>query len=434
MKKSIHLFLLLLFAVTVSAQKLSWPPKGYPAKIPFTVSDEVKYYWDVQAVLCTGRGNGGYKFRILGIARHDFSARRSINLYYVGAGNKETIAGAYFFPIVRQGQQFNFEIVSAFNGYTPADFRGFYIHDELLKIPKEETTLKRKETSASTGSSSSLNHVDKRNVLAVMINMAGEVMAGDDYIGNLGQLTEKVKEFVANPYNDENLPEKQKKRIPYFGEIMVTSNHKITVYRNAKTTEADYQAVMAAIRAAYKELRGELANEKFGKDFSKCSYQEQKAISLVYPQNIEDLGIRKFFSGNSSVPPPPEAPVFVEDKPVEIKYVPVQIEVDSDKICDDAEEMPSFPGGQVALMRFLSSNMKYPKEEQESGVQGRVVVQFVVRHDGSICDAKVTSSVSPALDQETLRVVSVMPRWKPGMKGGKAVSVQYTMPLMFRLQ
>ena len=78
--------------------------------------------------------------------------------------------------------------------------------------------------------------------------------------------------------------------------------------------------------------------------------------------------------------------------------------------------------------------MKYPKEEQESGTQGRVVVQFVVGRDGSICDAKVTRSVSPALDQEALRIVSVMPRWKPGMKGGKAVRVQYTMPLMFRLQ
>lgn len=60
-----------------------------------------------------------------------------------------------------------------------------------------------------------------------MINMAGQVMAGGDYIENLGQLTEKVKEFVANPYNDENLPEKQKKRILYFDEIMVTSNIKL---------------------------------------------------------------------------------------------------------------------------------------------------------------------------------------------------------------
>lgn len=76
-----------------------------------------------------------------------------------------------------------------------------------------------------------------------------------------------MKEFVANPYNDENLPEKQKKRIPYFDEIMVTSNHKITVQKNAKTTELDYQVVMDAIRAAYKELREDLANEKVWERF-----------------------------------------------------------------------------------------------------------------------------------------------------------------------
>lgn len=222
-------------------------------KVPFTVSEEVKYYWDVQGVLCTGRGNGGYKFRILGTANHDFTASRSINFYYISTGNKMIVAGAYYFPKVKAGQKFSFEIVSAFSGYTPAGFNGFYIHDELLRIPKEEVALKREETSTLPAVA---NQVDGRNVLAVMINMAGEVMAGDDYIGNLGQLTEKVKEFVANPYNDENLPEKQKKRIPYFDEIMVTSNHKVTVSRNAKTTEADHQAVMAAIRAAYKELRG----------------------------------------------------------------------------------------------------------------------------------------------------------------------------------
>ena len=124
----------------------------------------------------------------------------------------------------------------------------------------------------------------------------------------------------------------------------------------------------------------------------------------------------------------------MEDKPVEIKYVPVQIEVDSDKIYDDAEEMPSFPGGQVALMRFLSDNMKYPKVARESGIQGRVVVQFVVGSDGSICNAKVIRGIDPYLDKEALRVVSVMPRWKPGMQKGKPVSVQYTMPLMFRLE
>ena len=424
MRKLFVLLTMSLLVVAASAQKLSWPPKSYPVKVPFTVSEEVKYYWDVQGILCTGRGNGGYKFRILGIANHDFTASRSINFYYISTGNKTTVAGAYYFPKVKEGQQFSFEIVSAFSGYTPAGFNGFYIHDELLRIPKE------KETSTSPAVA---NQVDERNVLVVMINMAGQVMAGGDYIENLGQLTEKVKEFVANPYNDENLPEKQKKRIPYFDEIMVTSNHKITVQKNAKTTALDYQAVMDAICAAYKELREDLANEKFGKGFAECSYQEQKAISLIYPQNIVELGVRDI-SSDKPVMPPPEIPVVKVDELVESNHLLVQTEDDSDKIYDKVEELPAFPGGEVVLMRFLSDNMKYPKVARESGIQGRVVVQFVVGSDGSICNAKVIRGIDPYLDKEALRVVSVMPRWKPGMQKGKPVSVQYTMPLMFRLE
>ena len=116
MRKLFVLLTMSLLVVAASAQKLSWPPKSYPVKVPFTVSEEVKYYWDVQGILCTGRGNGGYKFRILGIANHDFTASRSINFYYISTGNKTTVAGAYYFPKVKEGQQFSFEIVSAFSG------------------------------------------------------------------------------------------------------------------------------------------------------------------------------------------------------------------------------------------------------------------------------------------------------------------------------
>lgn len=132
--------------------------------------------------------------------------------------------------------------------------------------------------------------------------------------------------------------------------------------------------------------------------------------------------------------PPPEIPVVKVEELVESNHLLVQLKGDSDKIYDEVEELPAFPGGEVALMRFLSDNMKYPKVARESGIQGRVVVQFVVGSDGSICNAKVIRGIDPYLDKEALRVVSVMPRWKPGMQKGKPVSVQYTMPLMFRLE
>ena len=119
-----------------------------------------------------------------------------------------------------------------------------------------------------------------------------------------------------------------------------------------------------------------------------------------------------------AAPPPPPAP-----KP----------EV-SNKVFDVVEEMPSFPGGQAALMSFLSSNIKYPVVAQENGVQGRVIVGFVVERDGSITDVKVMRSVDPSLDREAQRVVRAMPRWKPGKQNGSAVCVKYTVPVVFRLQ
>ena len=119
-----------------------------------------------------------------------------------------------------------------------------------------------------------------------------------------------------------------------------------------------------------------------------------------------------------AAPPPPPAP-----KP----------EV-ATKVFDVVEEMPSFPGGQGALMSYLASNIKYPVVAQETGVQGRVIVSFVVERDGSISDVRVARSVDPSLDREAQRVVKSMPRWKPGKQNGSAVRVKYTVPVVFRLQ
>ena len=104
------------------------------------------------------------------------------------------------------------------------------------------------------------------------------------------------------------------------------------------------------------------------------------------------------------------------------------------KVFDVVEQMPSFPGGQAALMDYLSNNVKYPVVAQENGVQGRVVVSFVVEKDGSITDVKVVKSVDPSLDKEAARVVKSMPRWIPGKQNGSAVRVKYNVPVSFRLQ
>lgn len=108
--------------------------------------------------------------------------------------------------------------------------------------------------------------------------------------------------------------------------------------------------------------------------------------------------------------------------------------VEETKIFTVVEQMPMFPGGDAALMGYLHDNIHYPTVAAENGVQGRVVVGFVVERDGSITDVNILRSVDPSLDREAMRVVKSMPRWTPGKQNGSAVRVKYQVPVTFRLQ
>lgn len=123
---------------------------------------------------------------------------------------------------------------------------------------------------------------------------------------------------------------------------------------------------------------------------------------------------------------------------VAIKEVFTPVDEEIDDVEADffmiVEEMPSFPGGESALMEFMGKNIKYPTVSQETGVQGKVIVQFVVDKDGSIINPVVVRSVDPYLDKEALRVIKAMPKWNPGMQRGKAVRVKYTVPVTFKLK
>ena len=120
-----------------------------------------------------------------------------------------------------------------------------------------------------------------------------------------------------------------------------------------------------------------------------------------------------------------------------IVWIPPVVEtevVDEDVIVDVAEIMPEFPGGSAELLKYLSSHIKYPTMSQEMGSQGRVIVQFVVDKDGSITSPTVVRGVDAYLDKEAIRVISSMPKWRPGVQNGKKVRVKYTVPVVFRLQ
>lgn len=106
----------------------------------------------------------------------------------------------------------------------------------------------------------------------------------------------------------------------------------------------------------------------------------------------------------------------------------------TDHVYQVVDEMPQFPGGNRAMMAYIGQNMKYPAEAHAKGIEGRVVVQFVVNKEGDLQDIKVMKSIDPLLDQEAIRVISSMPKWTPGKLKGEAVNIQYTMPIQFKLQ
>lgn len=120
-------------------------------------------------------------------------------------------------------------------------------------------------------------------------------------------------------------------------------------------------------------------------------------------------------------------------EPVKSKPLNIPQPVNSNRVYDVVEQMPSFPGGISGLRTYLNQNIRYPAEAQENCVQGHVVVSFVVGKDGHISDVTVLRSVDPSLDKEAVRVIRNMPRWTPGKHGGEPVKVRYNVPVSFRL-
>ncbi len=121
-----------------------------------------------------------------------------------------------------------------------------------------------------------------------------------------------------------------------------------------------------------------------------------------------------------------------EKKVVEV-VVKAKKPEEAEKPFDVVEQMPEFPGGMPELMKFLQENVKYPEEAMKNGIQGRVLIQFIVEKDGSISEAKVIKKVNELLDAEALRVIGEMPKWTPGKQKGQEVRVKFVLPVTFRL-
>ena len=144
--------------------------------------------------------------------------------------------------------------------------------------------------------------------------------------------------------------------------------------------------------------------------------KSKDAVGAFTVEGNDEVG-GEVLKAKEDIAPPPEP-----EKPKE----------EDTKVFDVVEQMPSFPGGNV--MAWLSQNLKYPVIAAENGVQGRVVVQFVVEKDGSVSDVHAVKKVDPSLDKEAERVVKSMPKWIPGKQNGSPVRVKYTLPVTFKLQ
>jgi len=189
--------------------------------------------------------------------------------------------------------------------------------------------------------------------------------------------------------------------------------------------------------------------------------EQANSLGTMAEQEVEDEIIPITRQEEVKPPPPPPPPKVVEvlnivddktniedelqiddteadDKTV-IDVAPIvtqteKEEEDEAQVFFIVEEMPEFPGGELALRKFIAQSIKYPVIAQENGIQGKVYVNFVVDRDGTVTNAKIARGVDPSLDKEALRVVNSLPKWKPGKQRGKPVKVSYTVPINFVLQ
>ena len=135
--------------------------------------------------------------------------------------------------------------------------------------------------------------VKERNVLQIRLNKDDQLMIGGEW-SDIKQLREKAKEFIANPKDDTNMPEKHAKTLPFFGNVMITEKHVISVQNDVGTSYDAYFQVQNELVAAYNELRDELAKAQFGKPLAECTEEQKDAISDYYPQKISEAEPKKY--------------------------------------------------------------------------------------------------------------------------------------------
>ncbi len=196
-------------------------------------------------------------------------------------------------------------------------------------------------------------------------------------------------------------------------ESIISSAQSTVQQTKEKKAESQSKKEMTAV----KQVTNNEMKSKSGVAIRKNEVEMDKSVKKIDEITVVGYAANQQTQQDQLVPPPPPPPG------------------DENTIFQVVEKMPEFPGGQDGLMKFLGETVRYPVKAQELGIQGRVILQFVVNADGSIDnDIKVLRGVDPVLDAEAIRVIKSMPKWTPGMQRGKNVRVNYTLPINFRLQ
>ena len=192
--------------------------------------------------------------------------------------------------------------------------------------------------------------------------------------------------------------------------------------------------------------------------FEHKSYDKKEYADIGRTAEVLEEEMVEITKQEEMKPQPVEMPkqttqIEIVDDDVEVEDIEINVETTQDEVIDDyvpveqeeeevveqevftiVEQMPSFPGGDQKMYQYLGNNIKYPQVARETGIQGRVFVNFVVEPDGSVSNVKVLRGIGGGCDEEAMRVVKSMPKWTPGKQRGKAVRVSYTLPVVFKLQ
>ena len=219
----------------------------------------------------------------------------------------------------------------------------------------------------------------------------------------------------------------------YLGDIneyiicAITSIYTTSYEKPFKTPSNEYidvgvnrKIVSVPTGRTFKTKDGKVIREYVKEEISQNTVYHLLSSSNLYKQIKERVRKTIYQLDSSMIPKEKDVSVHITEQPMP-------------KVYDVVEQMPSFHNGMGALMKWIEDNMKYPVIAAENGVQGRVVVGFIVEKDGSVTDVHIAKSIDPSLDKEAIRLVESMPKWIPGKSNGSNVRCKYTIPITFKL-